>query len=294
MSLNNKHDVWADLRYALDEMNRPSLDIHSRLKKAANIDGFPVVDEQSFGEWNLRLLQVAQLSSAYSNARSRADTRNAHEAIEKGLKSILLDSGLSVEDVRGSRHELYRLLLDVQKHNPMAFGELERCFNVSIQFLTDVTSARYNTNIVDYFQKYGKSGVFVTNRYESLEGRSNSYEGMIGFIYREMIYALMSVIFGRTARDITTRIEQETSEAILSQSKHDPAWDVEGWLNQGAVRPRLEYTDNLANNKVLRLAVRRCAKHSEDYGVRHWARWLRREYIAGKREARLSRNSQRP
>ena len=33
----NKEDVWADLRYALDELNRPPCDIHSRLTEAASL-----------------------------------------------------------------------------------------------------------------------------------------------------------------------------------------------------------------------------------------------------------------
>ena len=88
MSLNNA-DVWADLRYALDELERTPLDIHGRLKDAANLY------EQPEDEFSKRLLQTALLSIAYSNAKARSDARNAHEAIEKGLKAILIDGGLS-------------------------------------------------------------------------------------------------------------------------------------------------------------------------------------------------------
>ena len=79
MSLN-KEDVWADLRYVLDELDRPPCNIHSRLTDAANLEAQP---EDEFFE---RLLQIGLLSIAYSKAKARADTRNAHEAIEKGLK----------------------------------------------------------------------------------------------------------------------------------------------------------------------------------------------------------------
>ena len=79
MSLN-KEDVRADLRYVLDELDRPPCNIHSRLTDAANLEAQP---EDEFFE---RLLQIGLLSIAYSKAKARADTRNAHEAIEKGLK----------------------------------------------------------------------------------------------------------------------------------------------------------------------------------------------------------------
>ena len=34
----NREDVWADLRYALDELERPSRNIHSRLTDAADLE----------------------------------------------------------------------------------------------------------------------------------------------------------------------------------------------------------------------------------------------------------------
>ena len=88
MSLN-KEDVWADLRYALDELERASLDIHGRLTEAASLDA------QSEDEFFNRLFQIGSLSIAYSKARARADTRNAHEAIEKGEVDPIGWTGLS-------------------------------------------------------------------------------------------------------------------------------------------------------------------------------------------------------
>ena len=278
MSLN-KEDVWADLRYALDELDRPSRDIHSRLTDAADLDA------QSEDEFYKRLLQTGLLSIAYSKARLRADTRNAHEAIEKGLKAILIDGGLSENRVRSRGHKLHRLLADVQQHNPTAFNELERCFDSTIQYLESVTTVQHNTNIVDYFRKHGKDEIFIANRYASIEGNNNKY-GMIGFVYREIIRALLSLIFGWTPKDIDSRIEEEARKAISAESKLDPAWDAAEWLSRGPVRPRLEVIENLENNKVLRAAVRRCARESKDSGIQYWAERLRRNRIAAKRKAR--------
>ena len=278
MSLN-KEDVWADLRYALDELDRPSRDIHSRLTDAADLDA------QSEDEFYKRLLQTGLLSIAYSKARLRADTRNAHEAIEKGLKAILIDGGLSENRVRSRGHKLHRLLADVQQHNPTAFNELERCFDSTIQYLESVTTVQHNTNIVDYFRKHGKAEIFIANRYASIEGNNNKY-GMIGFVYREIIRALLSLIFGWTPKDIDSRIEEEARKAISAESKLDPAWDAAEWLSRGPVRPRLEVIENLENNKVLRAAVRRCARESKDSGIQYWAERLRRNRIAAKRKAR--------
>ena len=170
MSLN-KEDVWADLRYALDELDRPPCDIRSRLTDAADLDAQP--DD----EFSNRLLQIGLLSIAYSKAKVRADTRNAHEAIEKGLKAILIDSSLSEKQVRSRGHELHRLLADVQQHNPTAFNQLERCFDSTIQYLESVTTIQHNTSILVYFRKHGKAEIFVANRYASIEGGNDTGRG---------------------------------------------------------------------------------------------------------------------
>lgn len=279
MSLN-KEDVWAELRYALDELERPPRDIHSRLTDAADLDA------QSEDEFFKRLLQIGLLSTAYSKARMRAEVTSAHEAIEKGLKAILIDSGLSRGHVRSRGHELHRLLADVQQHNPTAFNELERCFDSTIQYLEIVTTIQHNTNIVDYFQKHGRAKVFEVSRYESLEGRDNENWGMIGRVYREIIGALLSLLFGWTPKDIGSRIEEEARKAILVESKLDPAWDAGEWINQGPVRPRLEVNENLENHRVLYAAVRRCARESKDSGIQYWAGRLRSNRIAARRKAR--------
>ena len=279
MSLN-KEDVWADLRYALDELERPPRNIHSRLTDAANLDA------QSEDEFFKRLLQIGLLSTAYSKAKLRADARNAHEAIEKGLKAILIDGGLSENRVRSHGHKLHRLLADVQQHNPTAFNELERCFDITIQYLERVTTIQHNTNIVDYFRKHGKAEIFIENRYESIEGRKNTDGGMIVIVYCEIIRALLSLIFGGTPKDIDYRIEEEARKAISAESKLDPAWDAAEWLIRGPVRPRLEIIENLKNNKVLYAAVRRCARESKDSGIQYWAKSLRHNRIAAKRKAR--------
>ena len=284
MSLN-KEDVWADLRYALDELERSPSDIHSRLTEAAELDAQP--EDEFFN----RLLQIGLLSIAYSKAKLRADTRIAHEAIEKGLKTILIDSGLSEGQVRSSGHELHRLLEDVQRHSPTTFNELERCFDRIIDLIERVTPFRHNTNIVDHFQKHGKQEVLVATRYASLEGGNNTDGGMIGLVYTEMISALLSLIFGWTPRDVDSRLEDETRKAILAESIHDAAWDAAEWLSRGPVHPRLEVIENQARNRVLRAAVRRCARESKDRGIQYWARMLRHKLIDAKRTARAERRS---
>jgi len=282
--LLSKEDVWADLVYALDQLERPPEgkphDIHSRLTDAADLDAQP--DE----EFHNRLLQIGLLSVSYSKARGRAETRIAHEAVEKGLKALLIDGGLSEKKVRSRGHELHPLLVDIQQHNPGAFNELERCFNSTIQYLESVTSRQYNTNILAYFQEHGKAKVFEVSRYESLEGRDNDDPwGMIGQVYRETIRALVSLLLGNIPRDINSRIEERARKAILAERSLDPSWDVEEWLDRGPVRPRLEDIRNL-ENKVLHAAVRRCAKESRVSAIRGWAENLRRNRLAAIRKAR--------
>ena len=208
MSLNHaKIDAWkvhvgADLRYALDALERPSSDIRSRLKDA------PGLDAQSEGNPLESLLQIAHASGAYGKAEMRAKTRTAHEAIEKGLKALLIDVGLSTRKVRSSGHQLHLLLKDVRKYHRTAFNELERCFNSTIQYLEIVTSLQHNTNIVEYFQEHGRTEVLKVSRYESLEGRDNAHWGMIGVVYREIIRALLLLVFGLTPKHIGSRIEE--------------------------------------------------------------------------------------
>ena len=274
-----KEDIWADLRYALDELNRPPRDIHSRLTDAANLDA------QSEDVFFKRLLQIGLLSTAYSKAKMRADTRNAHEAIEKGLKAILIDSGLTEKHMRSRGHQLHRLLADVKQHNPTAFNELERCFDSTVEYLESVTTIQRNTNIVEYFRKHGKAEIFVTSRYASIEDANNTAGGMIGLVYMELIHALLSLIFGWSPKDINYRIEEAARKAVLAESNRDPAWDAEEWLDRGPVRPRLEVIERLKNNSVLRAALRRCARESKDRGIQFWAEKLRRDHVTARRRA---------
>ncbi len=271
--------------YALDQLERPPErephDIHSRLTDAAYLDAQP--DE----EFHKRLLQIGLLSASYSKAMGRAETKIAHEAVEKGLKALLIEGGLPRIQVRRGRegHELHLLLADVQKHIPTAFNELERCFNSVIQYLERVTSLRHNTNIVDYFLEHGKAKVFEVSRYESLEGRDNDAWGMIGLVYLEVIRVLISLLLGQIPRDVDARIEEKVRKAILAASKLDPAWDAAEWINKGPVRPRLEDIESL-NNKVLYAAARRCERDSRRDAIQYWARRLRYSHTTAKREAR--------
>ena len=286
MSLS-KEDVWADLRYALDELERPPREIHSRLTEAANLDAQP--DD----EFHKRLLQIGLLSGAYSKAQIRAEVKIAHEAIEKGLKAILLDGGMSEKQVRSRRHELHELLMDVEQHHPTAFHELERCFDSTIEYLKSVTSLKHDTNIVAYFLEHGKAEIFTANRYESIEGNKNKY-GMIGFVYREMIRALSSLIFGWPPKDINSRIEEALRKAALTESKLGSVWDVVGWSDQEPARPQLEAIENLNSSKWLLAVVRRCARESKDSMVRYWATDLRQKSISARRAARDQRRPRPP
>lgn len=111
----SKEEVWADLQYALDNLYVPPRDMHS-------LDAYE-------DEFIKRFPHIKQpLYMTYSTAKARAETTIAHGAIEKGLKALLLDSGLSMKKVKDYRHHLDKLLIAVQQHNRMAFDELERCF----------------------------------------------------------------------------------------------------------------------------------------------------------------------
>ena len=286
MSLS-KEDVWAELRVALELLENPPQQTRDRLADSVR-DAIKTLYEDK--ESDAKFFQLLSLQHAHSKTLMRNEAANAHEAIEKGLKAILIDSGLSVEQVKKHRHHLDKLLMAVQQHNPTAFNEIERCFESTMQYLESVTSqtyvATYRTQIIDYFQRHGKEEVFVENRYESIEGKRGTSGGMIGFVYREIIRALMSLTFGNTPKDICSRIEEEARRTVLAESRHDPAWDAEEWFTERPVRPRLGDISNLENNRVLHAAVRRCARESEDSGTRYWAQGLRQRLIVARRKAR--------
>ena len=274
-----RDDIWADLRYALDELGRSPRDIHNRLTDAANLDA------QFEDEFFDRLLQISLFTGAYAKAKMRADTRNSHEAIEKGLKAILIDSGLPEEHMRSRGHQLHLLLKDVKQHNSTAFNELERCFDSTIRHLESITTIRHNTDIFEYFRKHGKAEVFVASRYASIEDTSNTAWGMIGLVYMEIIRALLSLIGNKSPKDIDYRIEEAARKAILAESGRDTAWDAGEWLDRGPVRRRLEVMESLNGSRVLRAALRRCARESRDWAIQSWAEKLRRDRVAARRGA---------
>lgn len=273
-------DAWADLQYAFDELTKLPLVTH-RHTLDASISG----TRPSEGFYDKFFLNDAP-SLAYERARARANVKIAHEAIEKGLKAILLASGRPEDEVFGRRHELYKLLKDVRKHDLLAFSELERCFESTTQYLKIVTGISRQTNIVDYFQKHGKGKTFVANRYASIEGNDSLNGEMIGLYYLEVIRALSLLVFDLTPNDIISRIEEEARKAVLEKKHLDSEWNAEEWLSQGDVRPRLEIIKNLENNKVLRAAVRMCAKESKDVSVQGWADRIRRDLISLRKKTR--------
>ena len=261
----NKDDVWADLRYGLDELERPRRDAHVRLM--ADADN---LDENGRTELYNRLEVSFDYFLVYDRAIARAQARIAHEAIEKGLKAILLDAGWK----NTNSHDLRELLEDVQQLNPQTFGEIERCYESTIRHLKFITGIQRNSSIIDYFRENGNRQAFIENRYASIDG-GDIIGGMIVLIYMEVMRALLWLLFDWTPADIESRVERAARKAVLTESGRDAEWDADGWLGQGSVKPRLEAIENQADNRVLRAAVRRCAKDSKDHAVRGWAKRIR-------------------
>lgn len=276
MMTPRKEDIWADLRYALNELNRPPLDMNRRLTDAAHLDGQP---EQEF--FTRRIL-TRPLSDTYWRAQVRADSSNAHEAIEKGLKAILIECGVTKKHVRSRGHQLHELLADVKQASPSAFNELERCFRSTIRHLKSVTGIQHNANIIEYFQEHGETKIFVASRYASIEEGHDAAWGMIGLVYIEIIRALSALVVGLTPKDINHRIEEAATKAVLTESQRWPKWDAVEWLNRGPVRPRLEVIKDWETNRVLRHALRRCAREytNKDLGIWGWADRFRRRHVA--------------
>ena len=277
-------DVWAELQHALDELNTEPRGIRSTMTEGAKL--LSQADHQYFkGRF-----EIGDLHLAYSKAKMRSDARNAHEAIEKGLKTILVVAGFSESQLKSLSHSLDRLLNAVKRENATAFSELARCFKTAIDYLELVTSIRHEPDIVEYFQEHGRSDVFIANRYTSIVERYDDVGGMIHFVYTEVIRSLLSLIFGSKPKDIYERIEEEMSRIIVGESETDPTWDATQWLGRGSIFQRLQNGDPLQCDDVLRAALRTCGRESADRAIRHWAERVRRKVVyARKKEPRESR-----
>ena len=187
-------EVWGELMYVFDDLGRRDFDIIPRLNKAADKDSPP------FEEFMNRFIQTGTLGDGYYKAKRRADARNAHEAIEKGLKALLLDAGMSMGGVRRRGHELYRLLVDVQRHSQDSYKELERSFDYALQRVELATGSRPNVTMIDYFRENGTKDVFLARRYGSLEDDTGVGGGEIFSVNREIIRALSFLVIGKTPR----------------------------------------------------------------------------------------------
>lgn len=294
MTTLNIDDVWADLRVALDWISRDTRNIYKDLTNAAR--AAPVKSED---EAMTRIYESAMLSGAYRRAEARLQVITAHHAIEKGLKAILLSSGLAEKHIRSRRHDLFLLLEDVKTRDATAFNSLERCFDNATQCLRRIWGPRApqhyeDMNILDHFEENGREDTFVTGRYASLEGGDNFSLVVYLLLHQEMILALSLIVLGIPPKDIDSRIENEASNAVTSAwirrwtmtRGREPEWDVGEWLKQDLVYPRLESIQELVNDKVLRAAVRECAKETGDPFVQLWASQLRRKQVSARKAAR--------
>lgn len=271
-------DVWADVRYALDELERPSSDAQRRLLAEAER-----LDEEAETELYNRLTLSFGSFLVYWKAISRAQARIAHEGIEKGLKAILMGAGWK----NTKTHDLHELLGYTQQYCPKAFSELERCFESTVRYLKFTTGIQRSSSILDYFRENGTREKFKAIRYASITGDGTAV-GMIGLIHMEVMRALLWLLFDWTPVDIESRIEDAVRAAVSAESGRDVRWDAEGWLGRGPARPRLETAED-PDNRVLRAAVRRCEKSSDDSSVRFWAETIRHNRIAAKKTERAER-----
>lgn len=89
----DKLQVWADLKNAITVRDeRPSRSLHNSLM--ARADEMKVQTEDEFKDF-MDILQLdAEASHAQRRSKSRSDAVIAHEAIENGLKALLIDSGV--------------------------------------------------------------------------------------------------------------------------------------------------------------------------------------------------------
>lgn len=263
----DKLEVWADLKNALDTSDRePSDVLHNGLM--AQADAMTVQTEGDLKEFADVLMVDVMTLHAQSRSKSRMDVVLAHEAMENGMKSLLIDHGVSQHDYRG--HNLALTLKQVQKHDPGAFRVIQLYFDNAVKLCEELTGRVYIRDIFEYFKESFNEDTYKTSKYGSIEDGNNTGGG-IGLVTNEVIRALIVIVLDLPAREVYSRIEEEATKALLAVNVSDPAWDAEAWIEQGPVRPRLEVVENLGKTKALRAAVRKCHKETKDSTIRYWA-----------------------
>ncbi len=273
----NPYDAWADLRHAVDVLDRPPANIYKSLMSKAK------PEDQPYDEFTRRLYQVGALCISYSRAESRAKSVLAHEAMERGLKGLLRAGGFSTSSTFG--HDVQPLATQLEKHHQGAFEHLQCCFDSGLKFCEESYGTIVTHKVIlDYFEENFNRATYDANRYWTIESGEPIGAG-IPIVNLEILRALASITIETKPKDVYARIEEGARGAILSARTLDSAWDALEWLERGSVRQRLESVENLERHKVLRAALRICDEQSEDSAVRRWARRLRVKRIKVRKSA---------
>ena len=156
---------------------------------------------------------------------------------------------------------------------------IELYFHSAVQFCENNTGRRYSWEVIEYLGTHFNRKTYSANKYGSIESEDVTPGDGIPIVTTEVMRGLIIAVLGLPARDVYVRIEEEAIKAIRAERRLSPAWDADCWIEQGAVRPRLEAIEEVESNKVLRAAIRRCHREGVDSTVRHWAMWIREKRV---------------
>ena len=203
-----------------------------------------------------------------------------HEGIEIGLKALLRSDGVPEEQSTG--HDLYPLIAMLQERDATTYAHLDRCAGAAMRYCKAVDPNAEIISVSDYCKQYGTSDAYIKGRYWSIETRYPG-SGVRMAVYVEIVRAILAALLGTVHRDVYSRIEGESRNAVLEAGELDPSVDWIMWADEGAVHTRLEDIKLLESTRVLRMALRKCAINSDDAFVRGWANEIRVRRLKEKR-----------
>ena len=141
----------------------------------------------------------------------------AHLAIERGLKSLIAESGKSAECIHGL-HKLYR---DLEECDGESANFLSKAFQDAVKFFGyDLKTKGFGhfVSLNDYLSKVGTEKAFEALRYWAI-GETGKGESPIPYIsppiHRELLCALWCLFRTGRRETVSDRVEREVAYAMF-------------------------------------------------------------------------------
>ena len=147
----------------------------------------------------------------------------AHLAIERGMKSLINESGGCADPI----HALNKLYRDLCCHDKAAADYLAKAFDEAVMFYgynINVKGLTQFRSLQDYLGKVGTEKAFQALRYWAIEG-SNSQANPMPYIslpiHREILWALWCAFLPSRRETVADRVDNEIAHAMFdARHKH--------------------------------------------------------------------------